>query len=116
MHVLRDFYGYDVRRGDCFRHESDVMGLPGVHIEVKRQERLDLIGAVAQAVVEADMKGDGVPAVFHRKNRSEWLVTMRLEDWMDFYGGWGDEHCRVHPDGTRESDIEGRTDPEDRDQ
>ena len=35
VHLLRDFYGYDVRRGDCFRGEADVIGLWGVWIEVK---------------------------------------------------------------------------------
>ena len=114
VHILRDFYGYDVRRGDCFRHESDVVGLPGVHIEVKRQEKMDLLKWIAQAVVEADMKGDGMPVVFHRRNRSEWRVTMRLEDWMDFYGGWSDEHYEIHTSGTRESNLEGGVIQEDR--
>ena len=34
---------------------------------------------------------DGVPAVFHRRDRGEWLVTMSLDDWIDFYGAWKDE-------------------------
>lgn len=29
---------------------------------------------------------DGMPALFHRRNRKLWLVTMRLEDWMKLYG------------------------------
>ena len=27
----------------------------------------------------------GLPAVFHRRNRQEWLVTMRLSDWLEMY-------------------------------
>ena len=30
------------------------------------------------------IKGEA-PTVFHRKDRCEWLVTMRLEDWMEIY-------------------------------
>jgi len=26
-----------------------------------------------------------LPAVFHRKNNQEWLVTMRLSEWIDLY-------------------------------
>ena len=29
---------------------------------------------------------DELPAVFHRKNHCEWLVTMRLPDWVQIYG------------------------------
>lgn len=86
--ILRDFYGYDTRRGYVFHHESDVVGLSGVHIEVKRVERLNISTAMKQAVNEANKRDDGVPAVFHRKNGEEWLVTMRLIDWMDLYGEW----------------------------
>ena len=39
-----------------------------------------------QAVRDAERFQDGVPAVFHRRNRSGWLVTMRLPDWMELYG------------------------------
>ena len=26
-----------------------------------------------------------LPAVFHRKNRSNWLVTMEFDTWMKLY-------------------------------
>ena len=59
---------------------------PGVHIECKRVERLNILDAIAQAVHDAK---DGLfPAVFHRRNRSEWLVTMRLSDWIEIYREW----------------------------
>ena len=61
-----------------------MVGLPNIHIEVKRRERLEIYSAIAQAV--RDAKNDEKPAVFHRKNECEWLVTMRLEDWMKLYG------------------------------
>lgn len=90
VHILRDFYGYPVRRGYVFQHESDVIGLQGVHCEVKAVERLNIRAAYKQAVEEALKRADGVPVVFHHKNRDGWLVTMSLEDFMDFYGGWHD--------------------------
>ena len=81
-------YGYDCRRGQQYsgaNGDADVVGLPGVHIECKRVEKLDLYGAMAQS--ERDAKGDDVPAVFHRRNRQEWLVTLRIDDFMDLYAG-----------------------------
>ena len=41
-----------------------------------------------QAISEADKREDGVPTVFHRRDREGWLVTMRLDDWMDLFGAW----------------------------
>lgn len=90
--MIRD-WGYDARRtaqycgktGDA----SDVVGLPGIHIEVKRVERLNLDDAMRQAIHDAGQKEDHpFPAVFHRKSRGSWLVTMRAEDWADLYHPW----------------------------
>lgn len=35
-----------------------------------------------------DRKPEELPAVFHRKNHCEWLVTMPLDDWMKIYREW----------------------------
>ena len=61
------------------------MGLLGVHIEVKRVERLNILEAMTQAIRDADRFQDAAPAVFHRRSRSLWLVTMRLTDWLELY-------------------------------
>ena len=61
------------------------VGLPGIHIECKRVERLNLHDAMAQAERDSERFQDGVPAVFHRRSRSPWLVTMKLEDWGRLY-------------------------------
>ena len=81
-------YGYDCRRGQQYSgiEGKDVVGLPGIHIECKRVERLNIYDAIAQAM--RDAKSDEKPAVFHRKNNCEWLVTMRLEDWIELYREW----------------------------
>ena len=65
---------------------ADVVGLPGIHIECKRVEKLNLLDAMAQAVHDA-LSGR-LPAVFHRRDRCEWLVTMRLSDWIQIYREW----------------------------
>ena len=86
--VLQE-YGYRTRRTAepylTGRTAPDVSGLPGVHIEVKRVEHLQLEKAVAQA--ERDARPQEIPAVFHRKNRSKWLVTVPLADFMKLYRG-----------------------------
>ena len=64
----------------------DVSGLPGVHIECKRVEQLNLARAMKQATHDAAHFHDGVPTVFHRRSREPWLVTMRLTDWLRLYG------------------------------
>lgn len=87
--ILRG-YGYDCRRGQQYsgaNGDADVVGLPGVHIECKRVERLNLSEAMKQAV--RDAVAAEVPAVFHRKNREGWLVTMRLDDWIKMYTASG---------------------------
>ncbi len=80
-------YGYHTRRGQQYcgsNGDADVVGLPGIHIECKRVEKLNLYDAMAQAV--NDSKENETPAVFHRKNNCGWLVTMQFEDFMKMYG------------------------------
>lgn len=70
------------------------MGLTGIHPEVKRVERLNIHESMAQAVAEAHKRADGLPTVFFRRDRGEWLVAMRLADWIDLYGAWNDGQQR----------------------
>ena len=80
-------YGYDAERGGSmtFGSVSDVVGLPGIHIEVKRVERLNVPEAMHQAKRDAERFEDGIPALFHRRNREPWLVTLGLDDFMHLY-------------------------------
>ena len=65
---------------------SDVIGLPGLHIEAKHQERMQLYDWIAQAIRDAKAGGGSrLPAVFHKKNNADILVTMRLDDFMQIY-------------------------------
>ena len=86
-HKLNE-YGFETRRsvqynGKADDGKADLVNLPGIHIECKRVERLNVSEAMTQAI--NDVKNGELPTVFHRKNREGWLVTMRLEDWMDLY-------------------------------
>ena len=81
--------GYDCRRGVQYsgaNGDADVVGLPGIHIECKRVERLNLEDAMAQSM--RDAREGEIPVVMHRKTRSPWLVTTTLEDWIKFYREW----------------------------
>lgn len=84
--------GYGCRRGQQYcgaNGDADVVGLPGVHIECKRVEKLNLYDAMAQA--RADAKLIEVPVVMHRKNNYDWMVTMSLDDWIELYREWGQD-------------------------
>lgn len=86
--VLKE-YGYKTKRGVQYQggHDSpDVVGLPGIHIECKRVERLVIETAMQQARDDCDPFS--LPAVFHRKNGKPWLVTMDLDDWILLYKKW----------------------------
>lgn len=117
VRLINDMWGYPVRRGRCYYGESDICGLDGVHIEVKRVEGMKvatklLTEALEQSEAEAERKDGGVPIVIHRQNGEKvWKVTLRLfnlmtmlgaasfdsndyettvslEDFMDIYGAW----------------------------
>lgn len=82
-------YGYDCRRGVQYsgaNGDADVVGLPGIHIECKRVERLNLEDAMAQSI--RDAREGEIPVVMHRKTRSPWMVTMTLEEWVEIYREW----------------------------
>ena len=78
-------YGYNCRRGQQYNglEGEDVVGLDYIHIESKRVERLDLGSAMYQA--KKDAKENQLPAVFHRRNREPWKVTMELDNWIKLY-------------------------------
>lgn len=86
VHILKE-YGYNnARRGQQYsgaNGDPDVVGLDDVHLEIKRVEHLNLYNAMEQS--KNDCREKEIPTVFHRKNNKQWLVTMELADWMEFY-------------------------------
>lgn len=86
-HLLQA-YGYKTRRGQQYsgsNGDADVVGIPGLHIECKRVEQLNLYKAMEQS--EHDHQPGEVPVVMHRKNGKPWLVTMTLEDFIHLWRG-----------------------------
>ena len=87
-HKLQD-YGYKTYRSVQYNGkdgQADVVGLPHIHVECKRQEKLNIYDAMDQA--KRDAKHGDKPTVFHRKNNRKWLVTMELDSFMELYQGY----------------------------
>ncbi len=91
--------GYDAERG-CQMYDkgsdiADVIGLPGIHQEVKMVERLNLRDAMEQSVRDAKAEGKGaIPIVAHKKSRRPWLVTVLAEDFFRFYNAWREDGAK----------------------
>lgn len=80
-------HGYNTKRTQQYcgsNGDADVDGIPGLHIEVKRVEKLNVDTAMAQAV--RDAREGEMPIVAHRKNGKKWLITMGAEDWFKVFG------------------------------
>ena len=80
--IFREYGFSDARRtaqycgntGDA----SDVVGLPGIHVEAKHQENMRLYDWIEQARRDAEANGKGLlPAVFHKKNLDDWMAIFR---------------------------------------
>lgn len=87
---LREF-GFEARRTAQYCGKagtSDVIGIPGVHIECKAVQRLNIWEALSQSQRDsvADGKGD-IPAVFFKRNRSGFYVALPLTDFIKLYKG-----------------------------
>lgn len=80
-------HGYPVEAGraQSYGEVPDLSGLPGIHCEVKRCEALRLSEWMEQARRDAERFGNGLPAVFYRRSREGWRVTMELPDWLALY-------------------------------
>jgi len=98
--ILRE-YGYEIKRGGSmsFGEVPDLVGLPGVHIEVKRCEQVRLSEWMQQAERDSQHFKDGLPAIFHRRSREGWRVTMNLADFMRLY-------CRQKTQSDRQKTAE----------
>lgn len=90
---LREHGFINAKRGQQYSGaagNADVIdALPGVHIECKRVERLNLYDAMAQSMHDA-RRGE-MPVVMHRKNDCAWLCTMRLDDFIELYKNGGQD-------------------------
>jgi len=64
--------------------EPDLTGIPGIHAEVKRHERIE-IGAWCQQAEQDAQRFGGIPCVFFRRSREPWRVTMTLSGFIELY-------------------------------
>ena len=86
MHILRE-HGYHVERGgtQSFGQQPDLHGLDHVHLEVKRAERAQIWDWMKQSEEDSKRFENGMPTVIFRRSRSNWLICMELNDWLDLY-------------------------------
>lgn len=90
VHKLRE-YGYkEARRTSQFCGKSgdasDVIGLPGIHIECKHYKTQQFnYDWLDQAIADSKAKEEVIPAVFHRTDQRDTVVTLRLDDFMTLY-------------------------------
>lgn len=85
--------GYNTHRAAqfCGNNEdgtADIVGLHGVHVEVKRVEKLNIDDALAQSTRDAGKTDKAIPIVLHRRNNTRWKVTMDAHDWFKLYREW----------------------------
>lgn len=63
--------------------QGDVVSdIAGIHWECKNVAKLNLDGAMAQAVFDAD--GKAIPVVAHKKNHRGWYLTLQASDIKRF--------------------------------
>lgn len=82
-------YGFEARRGQQFsglQGDADVVGVPHLHLEIKRVQALNLDKAMEQS--QRDAREGEIPTVVHRKDRQDWRITMRLTDFMPMFMAW----------------------------
>ena len=79
---LNEVLGTRFHRGRQYHggpESPDLAGdLPGLHVEVKRCERLRLYEALTQARQDASVTQ--VAAVMHRANGKPWVIAVQVED------------------------------------
>lgn len=80
-------YGFDAEPGRALNYgtEADLSGLPGLHIECKRCERLELPKWFEQSERDAERMQDGAPVVIFRRNRRPWMIALKLSDFLAYY-------------------------------
>lgn len=81
--LLRELFGWQsARRSQQFCGQAETADLivedtPDIYWEIKRVQRLSVPKTMAKARTDAGRK---VAALLHRQDRSEWLLTIFIED------------------------------------
>lgn len=84
VHLLRAAGWKNAQRTSDGRAQSargDIVNGPeGVHIEVKRQEALNVPKALRQ--IESDANPLDLPVLIHRPSRQDWMATLPLDELL----------------------------------
>lgn len=85
---LRESFGWEASRSQQYNGnagDSDlvVRQMPRLFVECKRVQALNVPGAMTLAAQQAAV-ANKLPALFHRRDREDWLVTLRLSDLTAF--------------------------------
>jgi len=78
---LNRLFGLEARRAQQYCGEAgdaDLIGIEGIHVEVKRTERFHMRAALDQA--DGDRKAGETPLVLTRQNGKSWVACCYLED------------------------------------
>ena len=111
VRILND-YGIPAAPGAALSYgtQADVVNVAGVHVEVKRHERLEIGAWMEQAERDADRFG-GWPCVFYRRNRESWHVAMPLDAWVEMYLSWIKGESDRDQEETSAQNSEGQSRP-----
>ena len=78
---LNRLFGLEARRAQQYCGEAgdaDLIGVEGIHVEVKRVERFHMHAALEQA--DNDHKQGEVPMVLTKQNLKSWVFCCYLDD------------------------------------
>lgn len=89
--LLTTLLGTHVKRGlsqtrGGGAESPDLIGIPGIHLEVKRQKMPNIRSAMRQAT--SDAADDQMAVAMTRADRDGWLVTMHVADWCALAEAW----------------------------
>ena len=78
---LNRLFGLEARRAQQYcgdAGDADLIGIEGIHVEVKRVDRFHIHPALEQA--DSDRKAGETPLVLTRQNGKSWVACCYLED------------------------------------
>jgi len=83
--ALKEILKWDARRSQQFCGNAGDADLvveqcPNLFVESKMVEKLNVVQAMEKAV---EQSGGALPILCHRKKRTGWLVTVRLEQLLE---------------------------------
>jgi len=113
--ALNEVLGTHLHRGRQYHggpDSPDLAGdMPGLHVEVKRVERLSLYPAMYQA--RRDAAPDQVPVVMHRANNRPWLICVEVADLIRLLDVVDERRAKIDDQrseiGDQKSDCESTT-------